>query len=121
MKGNMKTIKHAFSYKVGSGKNPIHLTVTVGEGQLGSSTVIVGAKLFDTMKFFDQQIGAASEVGGQKLVVVSVVSDTNKSTNRTSISYELSGGAQPFEHTAELSVDADGGSVSYLAEIELMP
>ena len=117
----MKTVKHTSKYSVGSGAGAIHLTVTIGEGQLGSSTVVVGPKLFDTVKFFDAGIGKPSTISGQKLVIVSVVSDTNESTNRTSVRYAIKGGSQPFEHKSELTVDKDGESVTYLGEIELIP
>ena len=113
----MKTLTHKSGYKVGSGQ--IHMVITIGDGQFGSSSVIIGDTLFDQERLFDRDIGMGSELSGKKIVAVSVVTDTNEQTNHTSITYELSGGPAPYRHRSEFTVEQDNDSVKYVAEIEL--
>lgn len=115
----MKTIKHTSKYKVGSGQGQVHLRVVIGEGQFGSSSVVVGASLFPQVRTFDENIGLPAELNGKLISAISVVTDTNKQTNLTSVTYELSGGPQPFGHSSEVTVDRDGDSVMFIAEIQL--
>jgi hypothetical protein len=113
----MKKITHRSTYHVGAGQ--VHLTVTIGEGQFGSSTVVAGDTVFDHERRFDRDIDLGPALVGKKLTIVSVVTDTNPQTNRTSMTYQLHGGPTKSEHTSEFTVDQDNDSVMYVAEIEL--
>lgn len=112
----MKKITHRSMYKVGDGQ--VRLTVTIGEGQFGSSTVVVGDTVFDHERRFDRDIGVGPALIGKKLIIVSVVTDTHPQTNRTSMTYQLRGGPTKSEHTSEFTVEEDNDSVMYVAEID---
>jgi hypothetical protein len=113
----MKKITHRSTYNVAEGQ--VHLKVLIGEGQFGSSSVVAGDTVFDQERRFDKDIGSGPALRGKKLSIVSVVTDTNPQTNRTSTTYQLSGGATKSEHTSEFTVEEDNDSVMYVAEIEL--
>jgi hypothetical protein len=113
----MKKITHRSTYKVAEGQ--VHLTVTIGEGQFGSTTVVVGEKVFDHERRFDRDIGAGGALRGKQLTIVSVVTDTNDQDDDTSVTYELTGGALNTKHTSEFTVEKDKDSVKFVAEIAL--
>jgi hypothetical protein len=113
----MKKIEHSSSYKVGEGD--VRLQAIIGEGQFGSSLAIVGSKTFDHMHDLDEVLGPASELRGKELMVLSVVTDTNAQTNRTSVTYRLTGGPAPLEQTLSFTVDNESDSVDYKATFRL--
>jgi hypothetical protein len=115
----MKKITHKSSFQVGQGQ--VHLTVTLGEGQFGSSTVVVGDALIGHQHRFDQSIGVGSQISGKTLRVVSVVTDVNPQTNNTDVTYQLRSDAAHADHTSSFTVEHDNDSVMYVAEIELKP
>lgn len=114
----MKKVEHASQYAVGDGD--VRLKVTIGQGQFGSTLVTVGAKVFAQERLFDQVIGRGRELRGQAVTVFSVVNDTNLQTNRTSVTYELTGGPTPLKQTAGLTVDEERESVDYVATFTLV-
>lgn len=113
----MKTIEHEGVYFVGD--DNVRLTVTIGEGQFGSVRVIAGGKLFPHERTFDQTLGSGKDLKGTELVIASVVTDTNRQTNRTSVSYRLTGGPTEWRQTLTFTVDNEGDSVHYIAKIAL--
>src|SRR5882724_11553895 len=99
----MKTITHKSSYKVGNGQ--IHLVIMIGDGQFGSSRVIVGDELFKQERLVDRDIGLGTALAGQTISSVSVVTDTVAETNRTSVTYRLTGGPNgAWQHVSEFTV-----------------
>jgi hypothetical protein len=113
----MKKVEHASQYVVGNGD--VQLEVTIGEGQFGSTLVTVGAKVFPQQHLFSQVLGSGPALRGQVVSVFSVVNDTNPQTNRTSVTYELTGGPAPLKQTASLTVD-EHESVDYVATFDLV-
>jgi hypothetical protein len=113
----MKKIEHNSTYTVGTGT--LQLVVTIGEGQFGSTLVIVGDKMFDQARQFDADIGLGSELKGKTLEIFSVVTDTNLQTNRTSVTYQLTGGPVPWKQTLMFTVDNERDSVQYVATVVL--
>jgi hypothetical protein len=111
-------IEHSSTYKVGTGD--IRLQVTIGDGQLGSSRAVVGSKQFDAAGKLDEVVGKGSDLAGQKLTVRSTVTDTNKQTNNTSVTYRLTGGPGTFEETLTFTVENERDSVGYKAVFELV-
>jgi hypothetical protein len=99
----------------------VKLTVTIGEGQRGFVEVLLnGAVLGSGSGITDLTIGAGPIVAGTRLRVTSTVTDTNEMTNRTSVTYELEGGARPQSWVSDHTLDADGGSVDYDASFLLI-
>lgn len=113
----MKKIEHEAVHRVGTGN--LRLQVTIGEGQFGSSLVVVGAKLFPQCREFDEDLGLGSELAGKQLTIVSIVTDTNEQTNRTSVRYRLTGGPTEWKQTLSFTVDHERDSVQYVAKIAL--
>ena len=75
--------------------------------------------MFEQEHDFDQVLGNGIELVGKSVTVFSVVTDTNDQTNRTSVTYRLSGGPTPLEHTMSLAVDNERDSVDYEATFAL--
>jgi hypothetical protein len=58
---------------------------------------------------------------GQLIDAASIVTDVMKETNRTSVTYELTGGPGGASvHTSMFTVEQDNDSVQFNAEIELV-
>jgi hypothetical protein len=99
----------------------VKLSVTIGEGQRGFIEVLMnGAVLASGNGITKLSIGAGPNVAGNRLRVSSTVTDTNEMTNRTSVMYELEGGARDQSWVSEHTIDADGGSVDYDASFLLI-
>lgn len=113
-----KTIESAHPYKVGDGI--VHLKVTIGPGQFGSSLVTVGDKEYDQARTVDVDLGSGADLKGKVAKVFSVVTDTNRQTNMTSVTYRLTGGPSPLEATLSVRVDQERDSVDYLAKFEMV-
>jgi hypothetical protein len=113
----MKKIEHEAAYTVGEGQ--VHLRVVIGEGQFGSTLVTAGSKVFDQARTFEGCIGLGAELRGKDLNIFSVVTDTNLQTNRTSVTYVLTGGPSPSHQTLAFSVEHEHDSVQYIARVKL--
>jgi len=69
----------------------VHLTVTIGNGQLGSTTV----KLDGETKIngnIDDDLGTGEVLTGKVLLINTTVNKANNSTNNASVTYNLTGG-----------------------------
>jgi len=113
----MKKISYATSYKVGQGD--IRLQVVIGDGQFGSTLVTLGSQVWEQAHDFDHVLGTGVALAGKTLSVTSIVTDTNVQTNQTAVTYRLSGGVVPLEHTVTFTVDDENDSVDYEASIVL--
>lgn len=113
----MRRVEDSETYQTGTGS--IHLTVTIGEGQFGSSRVRLNDVIVDRMRHtFDGNVGTAAECRGKKLTIVSVVTDVRPQTNRTSVTYELTGGAGTFKKTLAEIVSTDE-TIIYAMKVDL--
>jgi hypothetical protein len=97
----------------------VTVTVTIGEGQLGSSRVRVGDREVTVGDVSKVKIGKGSAIAGKELFIKTVVADVNDQTNRTSVSYELKGGKVDKTFDLDATVDEEGGSAIYRATFEL--
>jgi hypothetical protein len=113
----MKKIEHVSSYQIGDGE--VRLQVAIGEGQFGSTRAVVGTKQVDDVHDMDTVLGKGSDLRGRELVITSVVTDTNPQTNRTSVTYRLSGGSTPLKQELSFTVESDADSVLYKATFRL--
>jgi hypothetical protein len=92
----------------------VKLTVEIGEGQKGFVEVLLdGMPIGQGDGITDLPIGPGPKLGGRKLRVTSTVTDTNKDTNNTSVTYTLKGGRQTQSYHSRYEVEAPGGTVDY--------
>ena len=99
-------------YQIGTGE--VTLRIVVGEGQFGNSLVEIDDVEVASGAVAMVRLGAGGDLVGKVARVVTTVTDVQRSTNRTSMRYVLSGGPEEetFEETAD--VETDGGSVQYV-------
>lgn len=105
-------------YTVGDGE--VKLTVVIGDAQLGSSVANVGGKEIGRGALTNLAVGKGAKLRGKSLRVKTVVTDVSDKTNRTSVTYELKGGAQPAEFSLEGTVAEEGDSIIYRASIDFI-
>lgn len=105
------------SYDVGSGS--VELRIVVGDGQLGSTVVELDGVEIASGVLAMLKLGKGKDLKGSKLAVATTVTDVQRSSNRTSVTYELSGGTSKEVHPMNAEVAKDGGSVLYLAKFDL--
>jgi hypothetical protein len=101
------------------GRDPVVLRTIVGDGQFGSSVVALDGVEIASGAIAMLQIGPGKDVKGKTLSVKTTVTDVMRSSNHTSMTYELSGGPSTDTHPAEAEVRKDGDSVLYLARFSL--
>jgi hypothetical protein len=111
----IKRLKH--TYRVGAGE--VTLRLIVGEGQVGTSLVRLGERDLASGAVAMVFVGTGPEVAGQQLSVATTVTDVQRFTNRTSVRYLLSGGPEDAAFEASADVDAEGGSIHYVARFDL--
>ena len=114
----MKKVEHSSSYRVGTGE--VRLELLIGEGQRGNIRATVGAKKFHQQHDLDEVLGKGPELAGQVLTVLTTVTDVNEETNRTSVTYRLSGGPAPLEQALSFTVEKEGDSVDFVAVFQLV-
>lgn len=90
---------------------PITLKVTIGDAQVGGTTLRLNGV---PVPFPNQQKAVEPGLIASPSVLdcVSLVRDVNPATNRTSVSYELSGGVEPRTFTYALEA-SEKGQVRY--------
>ena len=108
------------SYVVSDGAE-LQLTVVIGEGQVGLSTVLLDTTpvVSNQEAITDQPIGAGQDVRGKTLVVDTIVNDVNPLTNRVTVTYELTGGPAPQTFVASGTASAAGAATFVEAMIAL--
>jgi len=105
------------SYTVG--RDPVELRIVVGDGQLGSSVVKLDGVEIASGILAMLRIGEGKDLKGSKLRVATAVTDVQRASNRTSVTYELSGGPTTDTHLLQADAEADGGSVFYVGTFTL--
>ena len=111
-------------YKVVPGRN-VDLTLNIGEGQRGRSLVMLDFTVLpfsmdDDGNIASLQVGEGQSLVGKRLRVFSTVSDVNPSTNRTSITYRLNGGAVPLVCTLDFTVSQPGDKAEFVASFNFV-
>ena len=92
----------------------VTLDVTVGEGQKAFLEVLLnGLPIGHGADVKGLIVGKGNEVAGSRLRITATVTDTNTDTNRTSVTYRLTGGRTTMIRTSEHTVDIDGDTVDY--------
>lgn len=96
------------------GTSPVELRVVVGDGQFGSTVVRLDGVEIASGVLGMLQVGKGKDLRGSRLSVSTTVTDVQRSSNRTSVTYALSGGKSTDVHPMSVDVDTDGGSVLYI-------
>ena len=79
-----------------------------------------GSKVFPPGEVADVVLGRGEELHGTRLMIKSVVTDTNDKTNNTSLTYLLNGGIAPLQSVVSATVEAEGDSVVYRVTLDLI-
>lgn len=105
------------TYEVGDGD--VSLAVIIGDGQIGTSIVRLDQKEIARGDFEGRPIGAGAELAGKELLIKTVVTDVNESTDHTSVTYMLSGGPREQRFSLHAMVPNAGESIIYRAFFDL--
>jgi uncharacterized protein with LGFP repeats len=105
------------AYQVPKDETEIKLTVSIGEAQLGVTSVNLENDLIVNNQVGTVRIiiGRAETLAGKSLYCSSTVTDVRTETNRTSITYMLEGGPNVYENTLQETVNNEGDVVRYNA------
>jgi hypothetical protein len=103
-------------YRVSPNQN-VHLKITIGFGQRGSTSVYVGADRIVDSKVgkVEVDLGKGSTLKGKMVQCSTLVQDVRGETNKTSVRYELAGGIKPLDEKLQKVVSEDGETVWYTA------
>jgi hypothetical protein len=107
------------SYRVGA--RDVFLSVTIGEGQFGTSDVFLEKVRIVRASgpIGSLRIGGGPEIAGKTLLVRSVVNDVSSRTNRMSVTYVLRGGRAEQKFTAKGNVAKEGKLLIFEAAFSL--
>jgi hypothetical protein len=105
-------------YRVGDGD--VTLRIAVGDGQIGTSLVRLDDKELASGSLGMLLLGPGPALVGRRLRVATTVTDVQRLTNRTSVRYALSGGAEEARFDARADVAEEGGTVHYMARFDFV-
>ena len=91
------------------------LTVDIGNGQEGGSVVCLDGVVLPTGEVQNLKVGSGRDLNGKTLTIETVVTDTLTETNKTSVTWILTGGTQRLEKTRSKGVTNVGASEIYRA------
>ena len=100
----------------------ISISIVIGEEQAGGFAVFLDEQfiLFEKTKIVDFPLDKGLEIKSKTLFITSTVIDINPHTNRTSVTYVLSGGKSRLEITSEVTVENDNAPAYYDAEFKFI-
>jgi hypothetical protein len=111
-------VTHATTYDT-AGNSPIHLTVTIGNGNAGGSSVLWKRKIIKEGAIIDLPIGNPGDTLRNKtLRATTKVRVVNPSSEQTSVTFILSGGAKTEEFLYTLTAPK-GKDVTYVITFDL--
>jgi hypothetical protein len=114
----MKTVDIRADYEVDS--KAVKLTIIFGNAQIGRSVVTLEKAEKGRGDIEELVIGSGPKIRGKLLKTRSLVTDVNDMTNRTSVTYRLTGGKRSQDFTSSGTVDANQGSVTHRAQFRLV-
>ncbi|MGE5811696.1 MAG: hypothetical protein ACM339_09355 [Ignavibacteria bacterium] len=105
------------AYQLHKDDTELKLTIAIGEGQLGVTSVNLENDLIvnNETGTVEKIIGKCIELIGKSLYCSSTVTDIRTETNKTSITYRLEGGINFYENTLQETVNNEGDVVRYNA------
>jgi len=98
--------------------NNVMLTITIGNGQIGASTVLGAATIVGDVKDF--AVGKGRDLRGKNIDIHTVLTDVNASTNILSADYDLTGGVHPQTISLESTVKNEGDSDRFHAIVNFI-
>jgi hypothetical protein len=98
----------------------VSLTVSIGDAQIGGSVVRIGSDIKGTNQIQDLTLGTGPELKGQSVKIKTTVTDINDSSNKTSVTYEFSGGLHPLNTEVISEVANDGDSMVFNAKFDMV-
>jgi hypothetical protein len=107
-------------YEVSNSNKDIILSVVIGNGQPGTSVINLDNVPIQNGIITDFPIGKSKSLKGKTLNIFSTVSDENINTNKTSITYLLTGGEQPKRYYLHATVDIDKDTIEYSTNIKFI-
>ena len=112
----MKQVNHGDQYQIGDAANEIRLSVSFGDGQLGSCDVEVNGVLIASGALDEVLLGDAGDIvaDGATAVVRSIVTQTNASSEHFSVVHDIEGGAST--RRLIVSDQFDSGSSASITE-----
>jgi hypothetical protein len=121
MPEDFPVVKTTESYRVGSGSGDVHLGLSVGEGQFGTSRAkLDGTVLAVASGPMTVRLGSRSELKGTQLTVRTIVSDVNSMTNRMSVTYRITGGTDDLKKIAKGKVTIEGDFLVFDGTFDLV-
>ena len=97
----------------------VFLTVTIGEGQLGTSFVfrdnvllVKGGVVIGSLN-----LGAGTDLAGAAVSVDSIVNDVSSQTNRMSVRYVIENGGRRRAELATHEVDSEGTMCRFVSAL----
>ena len=109
----VKTESNAFERTLTSG--PVTLTIVIGDGQLGGSSLKLSRKPFGPAgDIVAVEIGSAAALRNRALEVRTLIADVNPQSNSASVTYEFTGAA-PERETVRHRIKRDGGAVLFIS------
>jgi hypothetical protein len=114
----MKTVDLTTDYEVAAGN--VLLSIDIGDAQIGSSIVKLDQEELGRGDISELVVGIGPKIRGKALIIKSIVTDVNDSTNHTSITYKLKGGLRDIRYVSSATVDEDGDSIIYRAHFNLI-
>ena len=108
------------NYVVSNGAGPVLISVIIGDGQIGGSAVFLDQTQIAKGEILHQQVGSPAALVNRRLSVRTVVADINEQTNKTSVTYVLTGGAGDAEYTLWFEAAQDKQQVLYSALFTLV-
>jgi hypothetical protein len=107
-------LTHTTFYAVLPGQDVV-LGVTIGDGQAGGTALLLdGEPLPFENSAGSGIIGPGDELPGSILNIKTTVRDIRPDTNRTSVTYVLTGGVEDVEYPYSVEVSADAGTAHYM-------
>ena len=99
----------------------VYVSVVIGEGQLGSSTVLLdGNSVCHGTAIANQPIGKGQDVRGKNLLITSSMVITNATSNFTSNTVVMNGGQPPPQNWTDRNAGSQGDNVVYLCSVQLV-
>ncbi len=105
-------------YEVESGI--VMLNIIVGEGQAGASVVWLDNQVIAKGDLGPVTLGPGAILTGRVLGIRTIALDINPMTNRTAVTYILTGGATELDVTLTKDAPQDGAAVPYAARFPLV-
>ena len=108
-----ETVKTVEDYKVGA--EDVFLSLSIGEGQTGTTEVFLGTKPLVTASgdFGNLLIGNGQDLIGKKLSVRSIINDVMSNHNRMSVTYHFKGGTKARNFEADGQVATNGSLLRF--------